>query len=124
MRIAIISLLAALALASPAMASPVLEVDEEGGVVRRDIPSLPPPVGPELAVPGGEQRCPLPKAQAARGPSIKKAIAAARSHGTISSSEATHYRRSYAAARRAVRGLTNRNRRELSSVLSVLSTIA
>jgi hypothetical protein len=77
-----------------------------------------------LAVPGGEQRCPLPKARAAAGPSIKKAIASARRRGTISGAEATLYRRSYAAARKAVRGRRGRNRRELSSVLNTMAGIA
>src|SRR3954454_21482029 len=124
MRILCVSLLAFVALAAPASGSRVLEVNKEGGLVPRDIPSLPPPVGPELAVPGGEQACPLPKAQAARGPSVKSAIAAAARKRTISKAEATRYRRSYAAAISARRGARGRNRRELGSVVSVLEGIA
>jgi D-glucuronyl C5-epimerase C-terminus len=104
----------------------VLEVNKEGELVPRDIPALPPPAGPELAVPGGEQSCPLPKPRAvtAAGPSVKSAIASARRRGTISAAEATRYRRSYSAARQALRGLHGRNRRELGSVVSVLDGIA
>jgi hypothetical protein len=124
MRIAIISILAFLALAAPAAGSQVIQVDKDGRLTPREIPALPPPAGPELAVPGGEQRCPLPKVRSARGPSIEKAIGSARRRGTITSAEATLYRRSYAAARKAVRGLRGRNRRELRSVLSTLAVIA
>src|SRR3954451_12798537 len=121
MRILCVSLLAFVALAAPASGSRVLEVNKEGGLVPRDIPSLPPPVGPELAVPGGEQSCPLPKprAIAAAGPSVKSAIAAARRRGTISAAESTRYGRSYASAKAALRGLRGRNRTELRSVMNV-----
>src|SRR4051812_37481869 len=123
MRIVFVSALALLALAAPASASRVLEVRHDGMLVTRQVPELP-PVGPELAVPGGEQACPLPKAQAARGPSVKSAIAAAARKRTISKAEATRYRRSYAAAISARRGARGRNRRELGSVVSVLEGIA
>ena len=126
MRISIATTLAFLALAAPAYASQVLEYRGHGQLVPRENPYLPPPAGPELAVPGGEQACPLPKprATAARGPSVKKAIATARRRRTISAAEAARYRRSYSAARRALRRLGGRNRRELSSVVTVLGGIA
>src|SRR4051812_49495984 len=124
MRLAIGAIAAFLALASPAAGSRVLEVSKGGGLVPREIPALPPPAGPEVAVPGGEQACPLPKLNAARGPSVTRAIASARGRRTISAAEATRYRRSYAAARSAVRNLRGRNRRELSSVIGVLNGIA
>ncbi|MEA2421292.1 MAG: hypothetical protein QOF55_391 [Thermoleophilaceae bacterium] len=126
MRISIVSILALLAVAAPASASQVLEYRGGGRLVPQENPYLPPPSGPELAVPGGEQACPLPKssARAARGPSVTSAIAAARRHGTITAAEAGRYRSSYAAARRARGGLSGRNRRELSSVLAVLDGIA
>src|SRR4051794_20369471 len=121
MRIVFVSLLAGLALVTPASASQVLQVGKDGRLERRDLPYLPPPAGPELAVPGGEQACPLPKARAARGPSVTGAISTAARKRTISKAEATRYRRSYSAARRALRGLHGRNRRELGSVVSVLA---
>jgi hypothetical protein len=124
MRISLAAIATLLALAAPASASRVLEVNKDGRLVTREIPSLPPPVGPELAVPGGEQSCPLPKVRAARGPSVKQAIASAQRRRTISAAEATRYRRSYSAARGAVRRLAGRNRRELSSVITVLGGIA
>src|SRR3954454_22218583 len=127
MRIAITAIAGLLALTPAASASPVFRVDKGGGLERVEIPSLPPPAGPELAVPGGEQACPLPAAKpqvsAARGPSVTKAIASARGRRTISSAQATRYRRSYAAARSAVRSQRGRNRRELSSVLATLNGI-
>src|SRR4051812_27872364 len=126
MRIAFASLLACLAFVTPASASQVLQVNTEGGLVRRDIPSMPPPIGPELAVPGGEQACPLPKPQAsaAAGPSVTSAIASARRRGTITAAESTRYRRSYASAKAALRGLKGRNRTELRSVVNVMGGIA
>ena len=128
MRISIVTVLALLGLAAPASASQVLEYRGDGRLVPEENPYLPPPAGPELAVPGGEQACPLPSAKpgasAARGPSVTKAIATARRRGTISADEATRYRVSYSAARTALRRLGGRNRRELASVLSVLGGIA
>jgi hypothetical protein len=128
MRIAFVSLLAILALAAPASASQVLEVRHDGRLVTRQVPALPPPLGPEVAVPGGEQDCPVPDAKprvtAARGPSVHKAIATAARHRTISKAEAAHYRASYSAAVKAHGRVTGRNRRELGSVISVLNEIA
>jgi hypothetical protein len=126
MRISIACLMAMLSFAAPASASRVLELQKDGRLVPKENPYLPPPAGPELAVPGGEQACPLPKpdATAARGPSVTGAIAAARRHRTISAAEAARYRGSYSAARSALRHLSGRNRRELSSVVTVLSGIA
>src|SRR3954454_22225906 len=124
MRIPIVLILAVLGLAPAASASPVFRVGKGGGLERVEIPALPPPAGPEVAVPGGEQACPLPKLNAARGPSVTRAIASARGRRTISAAEGTRYRRSYAAARSAVRNLRGRNRRELSSVIGVLNGIA
>src|SRR4051794_38939483 len=123
MRISIGALCVFLAFVAPASASDVFQVDKGGGLERRDIPSLPPPAGPELAVPGGEQACPLPKRQGAQaaGPSIKSAIANARRRGTITAAESTRYSRSYSTAKTALRRLKGRNRRELGSVLAVLN---
>jgi hypothetical protein len=126
MRISIVCLLAMLTFAAPASASRVLELQEGGRLVPKEDPYLPPPTGPELAVPGGEQACPLtkPDATAARGPTVKGAIATARRRRTISAAEAARYRSSYSAARRALQHLGGRNRRELSSVVTVLGGIA
>src|SRR3954462_503875 len=125
MRISVAAIAVFFALTAPAAASQVLEVDKDGRLVPRDIPALPPPAGPEVAVPGREQSCPLPKPRVtAAGPSVKGAIASARRKHTISAAEATRYRHSYAAARSAVRRTGGRNHRELSSVLSVLGGIA
>src|SRR3954452_2340269 len=58
-------LVAALLLAAgSAAASPVLEHEHDGRLVTKEQPALPPPLGPTLAVPGGEQDCPLPPASA------------------------------------------------------------
>src|SRR3954447_14322669 len=124
MRSLTLSILALLALAAPASASQVLELRHDGKTVTREIPALRPPLGPEVAVPGGEQRCPLPKAQAAGGPSVRKAIARARGRRTITEAEATRYRRSYALALKAHGKVHARNRRELGSVIAVLNEIA
>jgi hypothetical protein len=126
MRIPTICILVLLAFAAPASASRVLELQKDGRLVPKENPYLPPPAGPELAVPGGEQACPLPKAgvTTTRGPSVNAAIARARRRGTISAAQAAGYRGSYSAARTALRHLGGRNRRELSSVLTVLAGIA
>src|SRR3954452_5433479 len=105
MRIVFVSLLAGLALVTPASASQVLQVGRDGRLERRDLPYLPPPAGPELAVPGGEQACPLPKAQPPRGPSATSAVSTAARKRTISKAEPPRYRPSYGAARQALRGL-------------------
>jgi hypothetical protein len=124
MRIPILSILALLVVAAPASASQVLEYHPDGRLVPRENPYLPPPQGPEVAVQGPEQACPLPKLHAARGPSVKGAIAAARRRGTISKAAAGRYTRTYGAARSSRGHLSGRNRRELSSVISVLEGIA
>jgi hypothetical protein len=126
MRILAATVIAFLWLVAPASASQVLQVDGQGRMTPREIPALPPPAGPELAVPdGSEQACPLPKVQAARKQQLtNKAIDQARRQGTITGAEAVRYRHSYAAAGTALRGLHGRNRRELGSVLSVLNGIA
>jgi hypothetical protein len=113
--------------ATPASASPVLEYTGHGRLVQRDNPYLPPPRGPESAVLGREQACPLPpspKLRAASGPSVTRAISTARGKGTISGAAANRYRASYSAARNARGHLGGRDRRELSSVISVLEGIA
>src|SRR6478735_2936307 len=97
MRISIVFLLAMLTFAAPASASRVLELKNDGRLVPEENPYLPPPMGPEVAVPGGEQACPLPKARAAaaRGPSVTAAIATARRRRSISAAAAARYQHSY-----------------------------
>jgi hypothetical protein len=126
----LLAILALLAAAAPASASPVLEYQRDGRLVQRENPFLPPPAGPELAVPGGEQACPLPgvtakpRAGAASSPSVTSAISRARSRSTISAAAAKRYRASYSNAIHARNRAGGRNRRELSSVIGVLQGIA
>jgi hypothetical protein len=101
----------------------VLEWDG-GRLVQHENPHLPPAEGPELAVPGAEQPCRVPKVRAAAGPSVKDAIARARRRGQISAAEAASYRRTYSAARSARSRAGGRNRRELSAVIGTLEAIA
>ena len=112
------------AFAAPASASEVLEL-HDGRLVPHENPYLPPPSGPEAALIGSEQPCPiLPKVRAAAGPSVKGAIAKALRRGQIDSSEADSYRRTYAAARAARSRAGGRNRRELDAVIGTLEVIA
>jgi hypothetical protein len=129
MRASILTILALLASAAPAAASPVLEYEGNGKLVTREEPALPPPLGPELAVPGGEQDCPLPDAAAkpqarSAASSVTKAIARARTRGTISGAAAKRYRASYSKAIRARNRAGGRNRRELGAVIGTLQSIA
>src|SRR3954453_6361365 len=103
MRILLPIFAAAFALSAPAYASQVLEYSH-GHLTPREEPALPPPIGPEVAVPGGEQACPIlprskPGAHAA-GKTVKGAIATASRHHTISAADARRYRTSYSRARR------------------------
>ena len=130
MRTPLLAILALLVVAAPASASPVLEYKRDGRLVERQLPALPPPAGPELAVPGGEQACPVPGAtakprvSAAGSRSVSSAISAARRRGTISAAKAKHYRASYSKTVRARNGAGGRNRRELSAVIGTLQAIA
>jgi hypothetical protein len=124
MRIPIFCILALLVVAAPASASQVLEFRPGGRLVPHENPYLPPPQGPEAAVGGLARACPAPKLQAARGRSVKSVIAAARRRGSISKADARRFSRIYSAARSARGRLSGRNRRELSSVISVLEGIA
>src|SRR3954467_13842265 len=101
MRFPLLIIPAVLAVAAPASASPVLEYQGGGRLVARDDPYLPPRQGPEAA---GYQQAPalaLAKVHAARGPSVKSAVAAARRRGDISASAAQSYYRAYNRARSA-----------------------
>src|SRR3954468_9028824 len=118
MRAPLLVILASLAIAAPASASTVLEYQGHGKLATREEPALPPPLGPELAVPGGEQDCPLPEAAAkprasAAASSVTRAISRARSRGTISAAGAKRYRASYSKSIRARNRAGGRNRREL-----------
>src|SRR5690349_5591595 len=107
MRPFITTTVALLAFAAPASASPVLQYERDGRLVTKDVPALPPPDPPPLAVPGGEQDCPLPpavakpSASAAGSKSVTSAIARARGRHLISAAAARRYRSSYSKAIRA-----------------------
>src|SRR3954454_1469199 len=92
--------LALLAFAAPASASQVLEY-HHGHLTPHENPYLPPPAGPEIALPGSEQACPLvPKREAhSAGPSVTGSIAKARRRHQISAADAAQYRRSYSRVR-------------------------
>src|SRR3954470_16482351 len=124
MRIPLLSILAVLAVAAPASASEVLQLQRGGRLVARDDPYLPPRQGPEAA---GYQHAPAlsqAKVRAARGPSVKAAVAAARRRGDISASTAQSYYRAYNKARSSRSHLSGQRRKELGAVLSVLEGIA
>jgi hypothetical protein len=129
-RTLLITFAALFALAAPASASPVLEYEHGGRLVTKEQPALPPPEPPPLAVPGGEQVCPLPptdakpSAGAAGSRSVTKAIARARGRHTISGGAASHYRSSYSKAIHARNRAGGRNRRELGAVIGTLQGIA
>jgi D-glucuronyl C5-epimerase-like protein len=125
MRIPILSILALLAVAAPASASQVLEYQPDGRLVPKQNPYLLPPQGPELVEAPGLAPAPAsPKVRAARGPSVKSAIATARRRKQISAASARRYLRIYSAARHARSRVSGRNRSELSSVISVLEGMA
>src|SRR5690349_21696060 len=115
MRFPFITILAALAVAAPASASPVLEYQGGGRLVARDAPYLPPRQGPEAV--GYERPPAMPpaaKVHAARGPSVKGAVASARRRGAISGRTAKSYYRAYNKARSARSHLGGSRRKELS----------
>ena len=124
MRISIISILPLLAVAAPASASQVLEYQGHGRLVARENPYLPPRQGPEAAGYTHAPALPPAKVRAARGPSVKAAVAAARRRGQISASAATSYYRAYNRARSTRSHLSGQRRKELSAVISVLEGIA
>jgi hypothetical protein len=125
MRIPFLSILAVLAVAAPAAASPVLQFQPDGRLVARDDPYLPARQGPEAA---GYTHAPaIPsaaKVRAARGPTVKGTVAAARRSGAISASAAKSYYQAYNRARSTRSRLSGTRRKELSAVLSVLEGIA
>jgi hypothetical protein len=108
----------------------VLVHQHDGKLVTREEPALPAPLGPELAVPGGKQDCPLPpasakpSANAASAKSVTTAISRARSRGTISDAAAKRYRSAYSKALHARNRAGGRNRRELGAVIGTLQSIA
>src|SRR3954451_13361413 len=130
MRSLTLAILALLAIAAPASASRLYEYERDGRIVTKEEPALPPPLGPEIAVPGGEQDCPLPapaakpSARAASSKSVTRAISRARSRGTISAAAAKRYRSSYSKAIHARNRAGGRNRRELTAVIGTLQAIA
>jgi hypothetical protein len=125
MRFPILTILAVLAVAAPASASQLLELQPGGRLVARDDPYLPPREGPEAAGYAQAPRLPPPsKARAARGPTVKSVVASARRRHQISAGAARSYYRAYNRARSARSHLGGQRRKELSAVLSVLEGIA
>src|SRR3954453_8667535 len=130
MRLLLITALAVLGGAAPPAASTILEYENDGRVVTKEQPALPPPLGPTLAVPGGEQDCPLPpasakrSARAASAKSVTKAIDGARGRPAISAAAAKRSHSSYSKAIRARNRAGGRNRRELGAVIGTLQGIA
>jgi hypothetical protein len=124
MRIPILCIAGVLVAAAPASASQVLEYRGHGRLVARENPYLPPRRGPEAV--GFERGRPIPQAKvrAARGPSVKAAVATARRHGAISASAASSYYKTYNSARSARTSLNGQRRKELAAVISVLEGIA
>jgi D-glucuronyl C5-epimerase C-terminus len=125
MRIPILTMMAVLAVAAPASASQFLELQPDGRLVARESPYLPPREGPEAAGYAEAPRLPpASKVRAARGPTVKSAVAAARRSGAISAKTAKGYYRAYNRARSTRSHLGGQRRKELSAVLSVLEGIA
>src|SRR4051812_29200709 len=130
MRIHLLAIALLLAVAAPASASPVLQYEGGGRLVTKEEPALPPPEPPPLAVPGGEQDCPLPPIVAKRSAgvagagSVTKAIARARGRHAISAAAAKRSRPPYSRATPARTPAGGRNRRELGAVISPLRGIA
>jgi hypothetical protein len=124
MRISIIALLALLAVAAPASASPVLDYQGHGRLVARENPYLPPREGPEAAGFTHAPTIAAAKVRRARGPSVTAAVAAARRKGQISAGAAAGYDRGYSRARSTRSHLKGQRRKELSAVISVLEGIA
>jgi hypothetical protein len=124
MKILIFCIAGVLAGAAPASASQVLEYRGHGRLVVRENPDLPPRQGPEAV--GFERGRPIPRAKvrAARGPSVKAAVAAAYRHSQISGRAASTYYGAYNSARSARSHLRGGRRKELSAVISVLDDIA
>src|SRR3954463_5611822 len=120
----ILAVLAGFAVAVPASASKVLEYQGGGRLVTRDDPYLPPRQGPEAAGYGRAPALARAKVHAARGPSVKSAVARARRRGDISAGAAQNYYRAYNRARSTRSHLKGQRRKELGAVLSVLESIA
>src|SRR3954454_6516915 len=127
MRIPSISILAVLvgcAVAAPASASQVLELQPGGRLVARDDPYLPPRQGPEAAGYAHAPAIAHAKVHAARGPTVKGAVASARRRGEISAGAAKRYYQAYNRARSTRSYLSGQRRKELAAVLSLLEGIA
>ena len=126
-RTGILALLAGLALAGPAAASPVLHV--EGGEVRRvEDPFLPTRAASDL--PGIDPaRAPAPasataRTAAARGPSVRRILREELLAGRLLQADHDRYRSLYDASRAAVRRLPGRRRVELGAALGQVERLA
>jgi hypothetical protein len=107
--------------AAPAQAAPVLEVRDDGAVLRDD-PYLPPRAETDLPPPGGH--APAPSARAAAGPTVGRVLRQALEAGEITAEQRREWRRAYRRALRTRADLTGPRRVQLSSVIETLEAIA
>jgi hypothetical protein len=121
LRLALTGVAALAALASPAAASPVLEV-RPGGAVLRDDPYLPPRAETDL-LPAGGRRAPA-RARAASATAVRRAIERAYEAGAISADERAAWRAAYRRALRTRARLGGARRAQLSAVIETLEAIA
>src|SRR3954463_7604391 len=118
MRIPLLSILAVLAVAAPASASEVRRFQRGGRLVARENPYLPPRQGPEAAGYTHAPALPPAKVRAARGPSVKAAVATARRRAQTPEGGARTSSRAYTGARPIRSHLSGQRRKELSAVIS------
>ncbi|HEX8646245.1 MAG TPA: D-glucuronyl C5-epimerase family protein [Thermoleophilaceae bacterium] len=116
------AILALLALAAPAAASPVLHWDGEK-LTERDDPALPPPSLGDPPAPPGPCAGSEPRLSAS-ATSVNQAIDRAVSRKQITAVDATRYKRAYSAAKSTRGRLSGRFRNELGSVIATLERIA
>jgi hypothetical protein len=127
-RLTLTLLALAATLPAAASASDVYVVGADGGVRATDDPLLPPPEATDVT--GGEAYCARNASKAsvpvfaARGPSVKKALAGARKDGSLSADEYTRYRDDYTSARATLGRLSGTRRGELKAVVDTLEAIA
>lgn len=118
------ALLAALALAPAAAASPVLEYGDDGATVRED-PHLPPRSETDLPPPrGAAATSAAPKARSASRPTVKQAVRRAFRAGKITRAERRQWLSDWRTARRTRSRLSGPRRAQLHSVLRTIQRIA
>lgn len=117
------AILALLALAAPAGASPVLQWDGEE-LTQRDDPALPPNSLTDPPLPPGRCAAPSEPGISASATSVNQAIDRAVARKQITAADATRYKRSYSAAKSTRGRLSGSYRNELASVIATLERIA